>query len=86
MRIRSLRFLAKEGIRNVWKNKFMSFAAFGIVLATLFTFGVFLMVGFNLSHIVDSLGDQAEMRAYLYPECTDAQVAEFEDWLGGNPY
>ena len=50
MRISVIRYLIKEGIRSMFKNKKSTFASIGTMWATMLIFGLFFLIGENLNN------------------------------------
>ena len=44
MKIRTIKYIVKEGGVNAYRNKIMSLASIGIVIATLLIAGIFFMI------------------------------------------
>lgn len=65
MKISTMGQLTKEGVANVWKNRMMSLASLIIVIATLFVFGLFIVLSFNMNNFVGNLENKFEIMAYL---------------------
>ena len=40
MKVSGLKYLAKQGVENIWKNRMMSFASFCVLLVSLLLVGV----------------------------------------------
>ena len=76
MKIRTLRLLTKEGARNVYKNKLMSFASIVTITATLFILGLVLLVIVNVTTNMESMKRDLEVNVYLN---VGASVMESEE-------
>ena len=85
MKIRTAKYIIKEGILNSYKNKLMSLASISIVAASLIIFGMFLLITLNLNHIMGKLGEQPEIEVFCKPELDDFQVASIEKNIKSNP-
>ena len=73
MKIRTIRLLTKEGARNVYKNKFMSFASLVTITATLFILGLILLIIVNVTTNLEAMRRDLEVSVYLN---VDASVME----------
>lgn len=55
----------REGARNLFRNGWMTVASISAVAITLLIVGVFLTFAFNVNHIVSSIENDVEIKAYL---------------------
>jgi cell division transport system permease protein len=76
MKIRTIKYIVKEGIINTYKNKLMSLASVGIVTAALVLFGIFWLMVTNLNHNAETLKEQPEMRVFCEYELEDSAVTK----------
>ena len=83
MRLSSLRYLLREGFRNVWHNRFMSVASIGVLLACLILTGFSYLVYINVEHAFDTVYEQNVVVAYADPGTTADQLKGMEDRLKG---
>ena len=78
MKIRSIKYILKEGFFNAYRNKLMSLASISIITAALILFGIFYLILVNLNHNLGILSKEPQMEAFCLPELTDEQVAAVE--------
>jgi cell division transport system permease protein len=83
MKIRTLKYIAKEGISNVYKNKLMSLASIGIVIASLVVFGIFLLFILNISFNTDILNQQPEMEVFCEYELAESEIDRIQQEIAG---
>lgn len=81
MRFSSIRYLLREGFRNVWHNRFMSVASVGVLLACLILTGFSYLVFVNVGHMFDTIYEQNVVVAYADPGTTPDQLKGMEDRL-----
>jgi len=81
MKIRTIKYIIKEGISNTYKNKLMTLASVSIVTASLIVFGVFLLFIINLNYNASTLKEQPEMRVFCEYELDSAQISQVEKEL-----
>ena len=62
---RNIRYFISQGIKGVLANRLMSLASIGIVTASLFLFGFFILLGSNLNYVSDQIRQQCEINVYL---------------------
>jgi len=81
MRLSSLRYLLREGFRNVWHNRFMSVASIGVLLACLILTGFSYLVYINVDHAFDTVYEQNVVVAYADPGTSSEQLKGMQDRL-----
>ncbi|MCF6094551.1 permease-like cell division protein FtsX [Microaerobacter geothermalis] len=65
MKLRSFGRHLREGVKNIGRNGWMTFASVSAVSITLFILGVFLMLALNVNHIVDVVENRVEIKVFL---------------------
>lgn len=78
MKIRTLQLLAKEGTRNVYKNKLMSLASILTVVASLFFLGIVLLIAVNITTNIEAMKRDLEVTVFLN---VDVSLFEKEEVL-----
>ncbi|MBO4293117.1 MAG: permease-like cell division protein FtsX [Clostridia bacterium] len=68
-----------EGFRNVFKNKKSTGASLMIMCATMIIFGVFLVLGENINHIVKEVESVQGMQVFINKDTTEEQIGELGD-------
>lgn len=61
MKIRTLKYFAREGVKNVNRNKVMSFASISSVIAALLVIGIFFCIMINVTYLANGIEAQVEM-------------------------
>lgn len=84
MKIRTARYVIKEGILNSYKNKLMSLASISIVVASLILYGIFLLFIINLKHNAKILNEQPQMQVFCEYELDETQVNQVEKSIKEN--
>ncbi len=69
----SIKYLLKEGVRNLWSNRLMTFASVGVLTACLLIVGFAMLFSENVTSIVGFIEDQNEIIAYLETGNTEEQ-------------
>ncbi len=54
-----------EGFRNIFIHGFMSFASITIIMACLIVMGSFTLLDVNINNIIDDIGDQNQILAFV---------------------
>lgn len=73
MKIRTMKYMVKEGFANTYKNLLMSVASVSMVIASLLIFGIFLMLIINFSYNLNRLKAQMEIVVFL-----DSDISQLE--------
>jgi cell division transport system permease protein len=71
-----LGYFIGEGFSNVFKNKKSTGASLMIMCATMIIFGIFLILGENINHIVKEVEGSQGIQVFLNADATDEQVKE----------
>jgi cell division transport system permease protein len=84
MKIRTAKYIFKDGVINTYRNKLMSLASISIIAASLFIFGIFYLFVINLNNNVSFLKQQPEMQIFCKVELSDNEVKSVEDVIKSN--
>ncbi|MDD2994209.1 MAG: permease-like cell division protein FtsX [Pygmaiobacter sp.] len=85
MSISGFRYLTKQGLSNIARNKLMSFASIGVLTACLVITGVAALMSLNVGKFVDYLGAQNKVIVYLKLDADDATIESAKQAIGGVP-
>ena len=72
-------YLIGEGFSNVFKNKKSTGASLMIMCATMIIFGIFLILGENINHIVEEVESIQGLEVFIKDEATEEQVKKLEE-------
>ena len=61
MKLSGIKYLADQGVENIWKNKMMAFATFCVLLISLLLVGIAGLFYINLNSMIKGLGSQNEI-------------------------
>lgn len=75
MRLNRYGYLIGEGLRNVFAHRFMSFASITIIIACLIVMGSFTLLDININNIIDDIGDQNQILAYVNENMSAKEAA-----------
>lgn len=84
MKIRTVKYIVKEGFINSYRNKLMSLASISIITATLLIFGIFYILIINLNYNIKTFQEQPELEAFCYTELNDEEVYQVKELLAQN--
>ena len=74
MKITSLGYLIKEGLRGIFNHGFMSFAAVCVTVACLLIVGTFSSLIYNVNIMVEDLNMTNEVMVYVQEDLSDAEA------------
>lgn len=77
----SLKYLTKEGFRNVWVNRLMSLASVSVLMACLVIIGLGAMIFFNINALLDNVERQNVIMVYVADEATEEQTAAMGGYI-----
>ncbi|MBR3283511.1 MAG: permease-like cell division protein FtsX [Ruminococcus sp.] len=81
MKLSGIKYLADQGVENIWKNKMMAFATFCVLLISLLLVGIASLFYINMNRMILGLGDKNEIAVFMNVGASDDQVKEVEDAL-----
>ena len=79
MKISGIRYLADQGVENIWKNKMMAFATFCVLLISLLLVGIAGLFYINLKSMIKGLGSQNEVVVLMNVGTTEEQNSAAEE-------
>ena len=74
----SLKYLTKEGFRNVWTNRMMSIASICVLMSCLVLIGSATMIFLNIDSLLARIEEENVVMVYLKDDTTDAQIEELK--------
>ncbi|MEN8905021.1 MAG: permease-like cell division protein FtsX [Clostridiales bacterium] len=84
MKIRTIKYIVKEGGVNTYRNMIMSLASAGIVIATLVIAGIFFLILQNLMHSANELSERPQVQVFCDSELDEFQTKEVEKKIKTN--
>lgn len=72
----SLKYLTKEGFRNVWVNRLMSLASITVLMACLVIIGLGSMIYFNINALLDNIESQNVVMVYVQDGVSDEDTSK----------
>ena len=73
MKLSGVKYLANQGVENIWKNKMMAFATFCVLLISLLLVGMAGLFYVNVNSMIQGLGSQNEVVVLMQIGTTDEQ-------------
>lgn len=81
MKLSGMKYLANQGVENIWKNKMMAFATFCVLLISLLLVGCAGLFYINMNSMILGLGNQNEIAVYLNTSTEQWRVDEINSQL-----
>ena len=85
MKLSGFRYLADQGVENIWKNKMMAFATFCVLLISLLLVGIAGLFYINLNTMIKGLGSQNEIVVIMNKGTTDEENSAAEESIRAIP-
>lgn len=77
----SLRYLTKEGFRNVWTNRMMSLASICVLMSCLVLIGSAAMVFLNIDSLLERIEEENVVMVYLEDETSQDQIEDMKNQI-----
>ena len=81
MRISTLGYVGKQGIKNIWRNKMFSLASVATMSACIFLFGLFFSILLNFQYIIRTAEEGVAITVFFDEDATEEQKEEIGDQL-----
>lgn len=85
MRASSFRYLLKEGFRNLWTNRVMTFTSIGVLTTCLLIVGAAYLITINVNSMVAYVESQNEMSVFMERDADEAAVQAAKKQIESNP-
>lgn len=76
MKISTLGYSIKQGLKNIRRNLLFSLASVGTMIACLFLFGIFYCIILNMEHEVKDIQSSLKVSVFFDEGATDEQIAQ----------
>ena len=81
MKLCSVRYLFKEGIKNVWKNRMMSIASVGVLVISFILTGIFTLLSISIKNTLKSIESRNTIKLFLKDEIDTKHALDLEQKL-----
>ena len=81
MRISTIGYSMKQGVKNIGRNKMFSIASIATMAACIFLFGLFYSIVLNFNYIVEKAEESVAITVFFDENATQAQKDEIGDTL-----
>lgn len=82
MKLSTLVRHVREGVKNVFRNGWMSFASIGSIVVSLFVLGVFMLLALNVNQWADQFDSQVQVNVYLQTDIGQSKIDELKRRIG----
>lgn len=83
MRISTLGYVGKQGVKNIWRNKMFSLASVATMSACIFLFGLFFSIILNFQYIIKMAEEGVAITVFFEEDATQAQIDDVGEALRG---
>ena len=73
MRISTLGYVGKQGVKNIWRNKMFYIASIATMSACIFLFGLFFAIIVNFQYIIRTAEEGVAITVFFDEDATDEQ-------------
>ena len=81
MKARTFGRHARESLKSLGRNSWMTFASASAVTVTLLLVGVFIVIMMNLNQLADNIENDVEIKVVADPAADKASVKELEEQI-----
>lgn len=81
MKLRSVTYLSKEGVKNLWANRLMTIASVGVLTACMVLIGLAILISLNLNQALGDLQQQNVIRAFFNDKTSMIYGNASEDYV-----
>ena len=81
MRISTVGYSMKQGVKNIGRNKLFSIASIATMAACIFLFGLFYSIVVNFNYIVEKAEEGVAITVFFEEDATDKQKEEIGEEL-----
>lgn len=75
MRISTLGYVGKQGVKNIGRNKMFSIAAIATMSACIFLFGLFASILLNFQYIIKTAEEGVAITVFFNEDATEDQIS-----------
>ena len=81
MKIRSLFYHIKDGLKNIYRNRLFSLASIATITACIFLFGVFYALVSNFQYMIHKAENEVCVTVFFDEGLTDADIKKLGDTI-----
>ena len=81
MKLSSMNYLFKQGVKNIWTNRIMSVASFCILMVSLLLIGFMMLFIANINQFVGGIENKNEVVIFLDDDTSESYISAMENTL-----
>ena len=81
MKIRSLFYHIKDGLKNIYRNRLFSLASIATIAACIFLFGLFYSLVTNFQYMIHKAENEVCVTVFFDQDLTDADIKKLGDTI-----
>ena len=85
MKASSVKYLAGQGVKSIWKNRMMTFASFCIMMVSLLMVVMSVLLSINLTNIISGIEGKSEVVVQIKDNTDDKSIKQLEKDLKSVP-
>lgn len=86
MKLRTTKYLLKEGVSGVWKNRLMSLASIGTIVLCLLILGLSYVVASNVDYLLKQIESTIGITAYIDTELAEEEITVLKRKIENTPH
>lgn len=86
MKIRTTKYLIKEGVSGIWKNRLMSLASIGTIFLCLLILGLSYTIASNVDYLLAQIESTIGITAYIDTEVNEQDMATLKTKIENTPH
>ena len=83
MKLSTLKYLFKEGIIGLWRNRTMGLASIGTIVLCLLILGMSYGIGANIDYMIEQMETKFGITAYLQEGLTEEEITSLQHKIEG---
>lgn len=85
MRISTIGYSIKQGVKNIWRNKMFSIASVATMGACIFLFGIFFSLVMNFNLMIKNIEEGVSMTVFFQPDTEQAVIDSIGTQIEARP-
>lgn len=86
MKWNTIKYLCKEGILGLWKNRLMALASAGTIILCLLILGMSYSIAKNIEYVMHQVETQLGISAYVNEEVDETRLTEIASLIKNTPH
>lgn len=86
VKIRTIKYLTKEGVAGIWKNRLMSFASIGTIVLCLIILGLSYSIASNVDYLLQQVESTIGITAYIDTKIPEGEITVLKNKIEAIPH